>query len=799
VDTGTENRTLRAVVALAIACLVGGPSAAEELARVRGHGYGAATQPAVTNDPPPDFTSDATEHDVDEGLHFTGTGCYDLRQGPRDDDKQAWADTDFIHWTINGATLVAEGRLHDSDPREASICSSEAWGAEFVAACVETTEGDHGAIVAENRIGFSYSYLISGSCIGEASVQLQANAFDIHGAQHTFNLSDQRSEKVGEESEEKVGFTAEVSAGMSATLSNSPRGPSSSVKGGMTTTAGNYREVRAAVSRRFASASGDTGSTPPLVIRESICGTTPVKRDYQVFSDASVVLRARAGKALDGQNSTVLIDLQKFKVENSLKVWKSSSWKMPEPPDAEPPPTTTPRDPDVPAPPGNGGGDPEPGDEADGDPDGTVKIPEFDGLRGHGTLKPPHGLDGERGTLPGRILIGISDAAPLDLVFGVQTLPADVLTFAGRNRLVVREGRRWGSIPFHASRSGKARIQLSLLDEAGLPTAPLFEFDLTAASIHDEPEILLWATVEGKAWTPGRGVSVRGLAGTNVGPLYCGRLGFAGLDTSETLVTIEVDDPSEILSDLPGSVTIPPGETRVATPLRLLPEKEGRATLHLRSGDQCVEVSVVSRAQTWESAPLVRVPVGATAPLPVLLERAERAAREVSAVLSSPSSGELLELEPQTTLHAGETGWYLRVRGLQPGTATAELSSPGLETLIVPLEVTAPTVSIEGGSLHISSLPPAPEGTLRLWTPPGITIAALETQEAAAGFVRVEGVGSRQVEITFEPSPDLEGTLRFAIRFDGEAASGSFEVGVLDTVHEVPETGVLNCYHIEVR
>jgi hypothetical protein len=560
VDTGTKNRALRAFVALAIACAVGGPSAAEELARVRGDGYGAATQPAVTNDPPAEFTSDATEHDVDEGLHFSGIGCYDLRQGARDDDKQAWADTDFIHWIINGATLDAEGRLHDSDPKEASICSSEAWGAEFVAACVKTTEGDYGTIVAENRIGFSYSYLISGSYIGEASVQLQGNAFDIHGAQHTFNLSDQRSEKVGEESEEKVGFTAEVSAGVSATLSNSPRGPSSSVRGGLTTTAKNYREVRASVNRRFAAASGDTGSTPPLVVQESISGSTPLERDYQVFSDAGVVLRARAGQAPGGQNSTVLIDLHKFKVENSLKVWKSSGWNMPEPPDAEPPPTTTPREPDVPAPPGNGGGEPEPGDEADGDPDGAVEIPEFDGLRGHGALKPPRGLDDERGTLPGSIQVGLSDAAPRDLIFGVQAIPEDLLTFAGHDRLVVRQGRRWGSLPFHASRPGEARVQLTPLDEAGLPTASLFEFDLAATSIHDEPETLLWATVEGKAWAPGRNVAVRGLAGTDVGPLYIGRLGFAGLDASDTPVTIEVDDPSVILSELPGSVAIPPGE-----------------------------------------------------------------------------------------------------------------------------------------------------------------------------------------------------------------------------------------------
>jgi hypothetical protein len=663
---------------------------------------------------------------------------------------------------------------------------------------VKTTEGDYGTIVAENRIGFSYSYLVSGSCIGEASVQLQGNAFDIHGAQRTFNLSDQRSEKVGEEIEKKVGFTTEVSAGVRATLSNSPRGTTSSVKGGMTSTAKNYREVRASVSRRFASATGDTGSTPPLLIRESISGTTPVKRDYQVFSDASVVLRARAGHAPGGGNSTVLIDLQEFKVENSLTVWKSSRWDMPEPPDAEPPPTTTPREPDVP-PSGNGGGDPEPGDEADGDADGAVEIPEFDGLRGHGTLKPPHGLDGERGTMPGSILIGLSDAAPRDLIFTVQTTPADLLTFAGRDRLVVREGRRWGSIPFHATRPGEVRIELALLDEAGLPTAPLFEFDLSATSVHDEPETVLWATVEGKARTPGRGVAVRGLAGTSVGPLCIGRLGFVGLDTSETLVTIEVDDPSEILSDLPVSVTIPPGETRVAVPLRLLPAKEGTATLRLRSGDQSVEVIVVGEVQTWESASLVRVPVGALAPIPVFLDRAERAAREVSAVLPDPSAGEILELEVQTTLHAGETGWYLRVRGLQPGTTTVELSSPGLETLIVPLEVTAPSVSFEGGSLVVSSLPPAAEGKLRLWTPPGLTIAALDPPEAAAGFVRVDGVGSRQVEITFEPSPDLTGTLQFSIRFEGEAASGSFEVGVLDTVHEVPETGVLNCYHIEVH
>ena len=140
---------LGSIVALAVALVMASPAAGQDPARVRGTGYGATLQPPVTNDPPKEFTSDATEHEVEEGLHFSGIGGYDLRQGPHDDDKQAWAETDYIHWTIHGATLVAEGRVHDSDPDAATICSSEAWGAEFIAASVETTEGDHGSIVAE--------------------------------------------------------------------------------------------------------------------------------------------------------------------------------------------------------------------------------------------------------------------------------------------------------------------------------------------------------------------------------------------------------------------------------------------------------------------------------------------------------------------------------------------------------------------------------------------------------------------------------------------------------------------------
>ncbi len=793
-------------ICLALALALGGRAGAGE-ERVSGTGYGTTAKPAVTNDPPGEHTSDATEHDVAEGLHFGGVAYYELTQGPRDDDKHAWAQTDYIRWTVHGATLIAEGKLHDSDPAETAKISSEAWGSEHVQANVSAEEGDYGYIRAENRVAFKYSYIIAGNYIGEGSVQLQASAFDIKGKEHTFSLSDQRSENVTTETETKEGFERQTQADVRVYASTGSRGASGGVRGGTSSTETSYSEIHATVTRRFAQAGGDNGSTVPVLVRDSISGRTPLSKDYDVYSDGSVVLRARAGKAPEGETASVLVDLEEFKVQNSLEVYKCASWEpIPPPYPGEPGGPSTPPElpiPDAPVTPPDSDTDTEPERDppeegtGDGRSDHVALTDDRDEPTAHGHIRFPHGLSGEPGTLPGSMQVGVSQAAGTDLVFVVDVSPPDLLDLAGRDRITVRAGRQWSSISFHALRAGTALVGFELLDGSGARTGRRFELEVPLTSVADHETTRIWATVAGKPWLPGRGVAVRGLAGTDAGPLVVGRLGFSGYDEEATVVTVETEDPAGILEEAPETVVVGAGETSVALPLAL-GEAEGTARLRLSHGTDSIEVVVLSRAQGWSSSPLVRVPLGAVAPIPILLDHGERSDRPVEAVVADETVGVIAEPAPQTTLRAGETAWFFRFRGETLGATTVTLASPGLGSIEVPVEVLPPTISIEEGRLEIAAIPPAAEGIVRLWTKLGMRIASIALPEGSEEYLSVEGAGSCLVTLTFTASPEMPTTLSLPIQWEGDTG-GPFEVGVLDTLHGIPPSGVVDSYLIEPR
>jgi hypothetical protein len=155
----------------AVVLLAGPRAGAEpEPVRVKGNGYAASKRPPSVGNPPPSWLGTENQHDPDVGVVQDSVTHYELFQGARHDDKQAWRDTDYIHWEINGATLKADGQAQDADSEEATTVASEAWGAQIVRA--GASRGTWVEIKAINKIGFEYAYQISGKYIGEASVLL---------------------------------------------------------------------------------------------------------------------------------------------------------------------------------------------------------------------------------------------------------------------------------------------------------------------------------------------------------------------------------------------------------------------------------------------------------------------------------------------------------------------------------------------------------------------------------------------------------------------------------------------------
>ena len=106
-----------------------------------------------------------------------------------------------------------------------------------------------------------------------------------------------------------------------------------------------------------------------------------------------------------------------------------------------------------------------------------------------------------------------------------------------------------------------------------------------------------------------------------------GRLGFDKFASVESEFRLTVEDPDSILPPLPASVSIPADSDQVRVPLALN-DVAGRAAIHVACGDYAMEVVVVSRTQSMSEIPLIRIPLGAEAMVPVKLAWPERDRRE---------------------------------------------------------------------------------------------------------------------------------------------------------------------------
>ena len=753
------------VLLAALAFASAGDNGAE---RVEGQAHGATLKPPVTNRPPDDWVDESEGYDVDDGMQAAGTTAYTLHQGVREDNKGKWAKTDYIHWQLNGATLKATGKVHDADSKDATIAKSEAWGAELIT--VEVTKGTWGWIGAKNEISFAYSYLISGDMIAEASVQLQGVAHDMKGRTHTFNLSDTRKSSVSSEAEKKTGFEEKEYANLKVYVSNTPRGSRSGVAGELGASEKKSESLAARVSRRYGSAGSDNGVSPSVVVHRSHYGVVPFEEHFAVYSDASVVLRARAGKTPDGESeSTVVVDLNEFSVRNVLTAWKKSSDFPFEPVDLDPPPPP-------PSDPGNGG--PTSGSSGGGGTGGaggggTEEAEEEDGCCDYGavelTVTAPHGLEEETGSLCGWLRVALEKRVARDLVLTVEA--DDSVDCVGEIRIAA--GDRFAMVPLIAKSAGAATI---VLLDGGVAVASS-GVTLSSVAVHAAPE--LWVTDPLRR----RGV-VRGIAGRDLS-IVVGRLGFAGIDEQDTVVQVTAEDPAGVLGVVPAELVIPAGKTHAS--LTLDPMVAGTGRLRFTAGASTATLDVVLVEQGWSTPSRVTVPVGAVAPLAVRLAWPEKVARVVTAVAGGPG---VATCESEMRLQPGESVWFLRVRGCATGTTTVRLSTPGLPDRIVTVAVSAPTITVADGALVITGLTPLTDGVIELWVADDASISLPATP--AGNGITWKQKGDAHVVLRIRPHPDRLSQATMPLQLGGEPA----ELGVLDRREQEAS---LNSFHLELR
>jgi len=784
--------------------------------RVQGRSYSSTTVPPVTDDPPKTFLADADKRTDGEPTAHTGLDDYELKNGIKDDDKKRWAATDYIRWLASGATLVATGQVHDSDPAATSEVSSQAWGALMVDVEVTKKEGDVGTISAENRIFFSYTYVISGPRILDAKVLLSGSCVDINGERHSFSLSDVRSESITE----RVGITrmrvarrktgAKVSAGAHAKTGATGPGGGTSLSGSVETIheTEEGETINTSIERSLPGAGGQTGTESAPLIEHSVSGKTVLKQSYAVFSEGAVSLSARGSK-----DATTVVLLKRFKIENSLKVFKKAE-KMREPTDIEPGDGgDSAGEADDPVGgagsgegtgSGDGRGSSEEGDasdsgsvdsgESDQDQASSDAYIPLDGLEGldgfHLRLSAiaPRGLADEPGGTTGELHLVLSEPAPRELVFSVLAEPFDAITLLQGDTLTIPEGSRFVGGSIEAIEPGSVVISVHLLEVNGALSGREGVLPLACASSADRSEPLIYACGDGDAWHAGSGATIVALRGREAPALTIGRLGFAEYDTTSTSVSIAVHDPNGVLPPLPSTVTIPAGEAEVRIEL-VLQDVAGTARLTLSSGGAVIDVYVVSRIQGWDALPIIRIPVGATAVVPFELRWPERAGREVVAVPVDGSIARPIDGGGSVHLVAGATLEAVTVRGVSPGRTMIRYETEGLADLNAIVEVVPARVRFVAGQLRISGLPTGTSGTIALAVSDGTVISDVSMPPEASAFLSVTGIGTDRVVLQFTDSPDLPAVLALGLTLDraeGADATG-FDSNGADVAIDVDE------------
>ncbi len=804
------------ILAIALLLATPGTTAGGERVEVFGKGHAATDRPADTTDPPPQLTSEEAEHDPAVGVFFAGTADYVVHDGghrvlPRKVDL-----SDYILWAVYGATLVAQGQATDTHPATATIVRGEAWGDEVIPVSVTPAEGASATLEAENVIGFSYSYLISGPAIAEASVQLEGNAYDIFRKPHQFHLSEHSGESVTASTEKTTGTSESEYSKLTATYSTNEKSGGASVGGEVGSTVADHDELAVNISRRFGKSGGSTGGSPKVSLKDVRHRKTPISHTYQVFSDGCVQLAARAAPRTDSVPASVVVRLSEFKIQNSLRVWKTIHDTYTPPPGSDPGSpggVSTPGAGDGGAGGGGTGGGASPGGSTPSDTGGAAageprtatdgstpgETPSDAGADNEApsaadqaasavdasTLRvvatAPHGLAGEPGTVPGTLTLRSLVPAGRDLRFALQSDPAGALDLFAP-RIEVPRGGRGGVVHFEGRGAGHAVVRLTQIEDDGRAGPLTLECPVTCHSIAVHASPRLWAATGESPWTCTRYRTLRVTGGQAGLPLYVGRLGFRGWEDEATSVGLSVDDPRALLGPLPGTLVIPPGTGHVVLPVAIA-DAEGSARLTFSAGEETVDLTLLVQKQRWAETGRVGIPAGAMGRIPFRLSHPEERPRMVTARVE-PAGIVALEggadgRAGESSLLAGETSWEILATAQAVGQVEVVLASEGLDPQVIPVTVVPATVDIGDGRVRLLDLHEVSGGALSITAPPGMVFAEAALAPEAREVLSLRGAGTGRLLVGFLPAGALTAPeiLEIAFALEGPLpADGWFEI-----------------------
>jgi len=822
--------------------------------RVHGQAYSSTKPPPVTGDPSDEYLAGADGRKDTEPKGYTGLDDYELKNGAKNDNKKRWASTDFIRWLSSGATLIATGQVQDSDKEAASQVSSSAWGAQIIEAEVTKKEGDIGVISAENQISFSLTYDISGPRILDAKVLLSGACVDVKGETHVFSFADVRSETSSEGTSITRVRVAKQKDGVKVKAGASARGNSkgkASAGGSVGVRFESVYEteegetINVSVYRSVPGAGGGTASESAPLITDSVRGKTTLKETYSVFSSGNVVLGARGSS-----KGTTVVLLNRFKIENSLKVFTKAERLIK--PEGEEELAGEMTDGDggdgtsggasgggsgsgSGSGAGSGSGDPDAGGITEGGiteaetseegggaqsgtsqssdwlalagldgSDGVDGIDEFETIAVRLGSMAPFGLADEGGSTTGELNLILNEPAPRDLVFSIAVDPPDRLVLLQGDTLTIPAGGRFVGGALEAFTDGQAVVSAHLLDESGQLSGRVVALSMQcgSTSVRGAPE--LYVCGEGDARQAGSGATIRGMRGRAAPALLIGRSGFDGYADVSTEVSLFVEDLDGILPPLPGTVTIPAGdaEVRIELPLQ---DVAGTARIVLQSGDASVVVTVVSRTQGWSALPVIRIPVGALAVVPFQLQWPEGEARDIVAM---PTDGSIALpiVRPNGgggSVHmvAGTTIEAATVRGVAVGRTTIRYESEGLPALEAIVDVVPARVRWMDGQIRLANLPLGAAGTIELSAPDGVVFSEVSVPPDAAGVLDVTGIGTGRITLHLTDSPDAPDEMAVGIQLVSvDGADGTpLVIDVDEDIEEDTPMPVRNSYRIEQK
>jgi len=431
----------------------------------------------------------------------------------------------------------------------------------------------------------------------------------------------------------------------------------------------------------------------------------------------------------------------------------------------------------------------------------------------------PIGLASESGSVPGALQVLLDRPAPYDLVFSLAANPPESLVYLCGDTITIRAGQLAAGGPLDSNVAGEVSVSVHLLDELGELSGRVLAVPVETRPLSEIPLPAIYATSEGAPWRVGRGTTILGLRAQLAPSLVIGRLGFDDFSTQATTFTLTMDDANGVLPALPGQVTIAPDESEVRIPLRLN-DVEGEATIRIESDGRELLVRVVSRTQEVSGLPVIRVPLGATAFVPVVLAWPERTGRVfhatvVGAMLSdsgqsdsgTESSGaasggvgeagpiRLEDGEAELFMPAGLKHWCAGVRGLALGQARVRFETEGLEPFEALVEVTRARVSVSHSQLTLTSLPTGTSGTIEIYAAQGVTFEAVSIPAVATDYLSIEGAGSGKLLVTLVASPDVPESLAIGLELSG-AVDASSKFDVREQLVEDMPLPCTNNYHL---